>query len=563
MENEKIFSDILAGDALEGDVPQVPETIEVPVYDCPRPVGFPEETIILRKESFCNWALDVQAPSIWVAYPQMGESDLPDIANWAAANGYTVRPRGRSHNWSPLAVMNGGDVRKVIFVDTSCLNQKVFNPDNAKPSVTVGTGVLVEEMISFLQQQTDAPDGYSFINMTGPGALTIGGILTIGAHGTSIDAPGVDTMGLGGCLSNLVERFTAVVYFSGKYRLREFYRDNTEAGAFLVHLGRAFITEVTLRVVPNYYLQVENVFPQKEELFQRADEPPKNNSLQSLAAGYGRLEVIWFPYTDTPWVKVWKQVSKQNAVGEKINAPYAYKFANGVRRNFSNFIKKLYRDFPRQTGSYLNSALNIVKISERGKPGHKMHGLSGNLLLYVKDSTLRVTSWGYAVHIKRSEIQESANLFYEKFTALLTEYNMQDKYPVNSAVEIRYTTVDRTDTLDITGAEPPWLSATTPVSTDYDTVFWVDVLSFPGTVHMCEFFKEMEEWVYTTWRERARPEWSKGWAYTNDSAYSNPEVLQNRLRNELYPKFVAACDVFNKYDPQKVFISEFLEKFLK
>ena len=99
--------------------------------------------------------------------------------------------------------------------------------------------------------------GYSFLNMPTPGSLSLGGILAIGGHGTSVPVNGLSEPDLMGCLSNLIVSFKAVTTDpddpnSREYSIREFDRNHPDAPAFLVHLGRAFITEVTLAAVPNY-----------------------------------------------------------------------------------------------------------------------------------------------------------------------------------------------------------------------------------------------------------------------------------------------------------------------
>ena len=53
----------------------------------------------------------------------------------------------------------------------------------------------------------------------------------------------------------------------------------TDAAAFLVHLGRAFVTSVTLRVVPNYYLQLTWQFPKAADLFAPPSAGPPGRAI--------------------------------------------------------------------------------------------------------------------------------------------------------------------------------------------------------------------------------------------------------------------------------------------
>lgn len=177
-------------------------------------------------------------------------------------------------------------------------------------------------------------------------------------------------------------------------------------------------------------------------------------------------------------------------------------------------------------------------ISELNAPdGAVMNGTSRDLLLYVQDSTLRITSYGYAVQIRRQDLQDVAHRFFLQYTAMLKSYQDQGKYPVNGPVEIRFTTVDRVDDLGIPGATPPALAATHSIAPDdpsLDTVFWLDALTLPGTPSSDELYAELEAWMTAQWGTAAsnvmRPEWSKAWAYTPaKGAWTNQDVLTQSI----------------------------------
>ena len=104
-----------------------------------------------------------------------------------------------------------------------------------------------------------------------PGDLTLGGVLAIGGHGTCIpakDEPLAEFASFGS-VSNSVVSLKAVVWDQArsKYELKEFTRDNAESSAFLVHVGRAFISEVTLQVPRNRRLRCRYVNVTAADLF--------------------------------------------------------------------------------------------------------------------------------------------------------------------------------------------------------------------------------------------------------------------------------------------------------
>ena len=125
-------------------------------------------------------------------------------------------------------------------------------------------------------------------------------MLAIGGHGTCIpakDEPLAEFASFGS-VSNSVVSLKAVVWDQArsKYELKEFTRDNAESSAFLVHVGRAFISEVTLQVPRNRRLRCQSyVNVTAADLFPlRA----RQKYLQPFLDLCGRVEVIWFPFTE-------------------------------------------------------------------------------------------------------------------------------------------------------------------------------------------------------------------------------------------------------------------------
>jgi FAD/FMN-containing dehydrogenase len=66
----------------------------------PTPPGFPS-SISLYQQAYQNWAGDIVVQNVWTAVPKTS-ADVVTIANWAHANGWRVRPKGKGHGWSPL-----------------------------------------------------------------------------------------------------------------------------------------------------------------------------------------------------------------------------------------------------------------------------------------------------------------------------------------------------------------------------------------------------------------------------------------------------------------------------
>ena len=243
------------------------------------PPGFPNG-IPVQKETFENWSQGIEVPNLWTCVPQT-EDDVVTVCNWAVGAGYTVRPRGIMHTWSPLTVTNGESPANVLLVDTTVNLNNVLSVTPASggqpAQVTVQTGTTMLALMTAMQSASGgqgAAPGFSFAHIPAPGNLTVGGALAINAHGTAVPTPPNDAFSTSyGSLSNLILSFKAVVTdpsspTPNQYTTLTFERSQGDAKAFLTHLGRAFLLEVTLQAVDNYNLRCQSFvdFPASELL---------------------------------------------------------------------------------------------------------------------------------------------------------------------------------------------------------------------------------------------------------------------------------------------------------
>ncbi len=108
-----------------------------------------------------------------------------------------------------------------------------------------------------------------------------------------------------------------------------------------------------------------------------------------------------------------------------------------------------------------------------------------------------------------------------------------------------------------------------PGRPDVDTAVWIDVLSLPATPGLHRFLRELEQFLFALDGDRAtvRVEWSKGWAYTDTAAWSDPEVLARTVPASLRagggPGWDEAVATLNRLDPHHVMSSPFLDTLLR
>jgi Cholesterol oxidase, substrate-binding len=139
----------------------------------------------------------------------------------------------------------------------------------------------------------------------------------------------------------------------------------------------------------------------------------------------------------------------------------------------------------------------------------------------VKDSTLRVTANGYAVLMKKAQVQKAIADFTDQFAAMLSTFQSNNLWPINSPLEIRVTALDDPSRIAAPGGQTGQSPVISSLSVDlevqkngWDVACWFDVLTIipegdPQDAY--DFYAQLESWFYAHFGQgfRVRAEWSK------------------------------------------------------
>ncbi|MGW1784055.1 cholesterol oxidase substrate-binding domain-containing protein [Streptomyces sp. NPDC002143] len=515
---------------------------------------FPAE-VSLSRTGYRNWDGEITVTGLWACAPASPDQ-VVDVVNWAWRHGWTVRPRGASHGWSPLTVPEGTPAdAPVLLVDTAPhLTGLALESSDA---VRAGAGVTLETLLTFLEGH-----GLGVTAAPAPGDLTLGGALAVDAHGTAVPARGEERLPgqTYGSLSNRVLALTAVVWDadSGAYALRTFRRDEADCAALLTHLGRSLVTEAVLRVGANSNLRcVSRTDIAASELF--AAPGSGGRTLASFLEAEGRVEAIWFAFTEFPWFKVWSVEPTRPLTSRRVTSPYPYPFSDNVPTPVADLAGRIVSDAAWYLAPVLgNAQLDVAALGLVATLSADVWGPSKNTLLYIRPTTLRVHANGYAVLTRRDRVQRVVAEFTEFYRERLTAYAALGRFPVNGSVEIRVTGLDDPAEAELAGARPPSLSALRPDPDhpEWDTAVWLDVLTLPGTPHADAFYRELEAFLLTTYDGAlglTRVEWSKGWGYTDEAAWSDGEVLGTVVPESFGSAWDEAAEALERLDPHRVF----------
>ena len=534
------------------------------------PPGFPG-SIALYQQAYQNWAGMIAIDTVWTCAPSSA-SDVVTLANWAHANGYRLRAKGMSYNWSPILLPAGNTGAGYVLVDTTQHLTSVSVAAGSPATVTAQAGITMDTLTTAL-----AAAGYGLCAIPAPGDITLGGALAINAHGSAIPGRGETPLAgqTYGSLSNLILSLTAVVWSSaqGQYVLKTFQRGDPDIRAFLAHLGRAFVTQVTFQVAASQNLRCQSwVDISAADLF----APPASagpNSLASYATGAGRVEAIWFPFTATPWLKVWSIAPARPALSIAVSGPYNYSFTNSVTTAENQFFGQVATGDTAGTPSFEGTAMALVDTGLVFTGSWDIWSQWQNVLLYVKPTTVRIVEAGFAVITSRANIQQVVSDFYAQYTSRLNYYAGLGQYPMNGPVEIRITGLDQPADVLTAGAQSPILSSVRPRPDhpEWDVAVWLDMGTLPVTPGFSQFYADMESWIwshYTGSYATVRPEWSKAWACTSSGPWTSAPVLASTIPAAVSAGrasgdgWTAAVSILAGYDPDGVFSNPFLDTLL-
>ena len=191
----------------------------------------------------------------------------------------------------------------------------------------------------------------------------------------------------------------------------------------------------------------------------------------------------------------------------------------------------------------------------------------------MKPTTVRIVEAGFAIITSRANIQQVVSDFYTQYTTLLDTFQTAGKFPMNGPVEIRVTGLDNPGDVGITGARVVQLSATRPRPDhpEWDCAVWLDIHTLPRTRWAEEFYREVEQWCLTNYTGDYagwRVEWSKGWGYTDDAAWTDPVVIGATIPASLTDgqpdgqQFADARTTLNALDPHRIYSTPLLDMLL-
>jgi FAD/FMN-containing dehydrogenase len=532
------------------------------------PPGFPS-SIELYKQTYQNWSGETVVDDVWTCAPTSA-ADVVTVANWAYGAGYAIRPRGFMHNWAPFTITNAQSCASpIVLLDTTTWLVSMEFLAGPPMAAKVGTGTTMEALLGFLEG-----NGAGLGSVPAVGQITVGGALAIDGHGAALPASGEapQTGQAFGSLSNLILSLDAVVWNSStsQYQISTFDRTNPETKALLTHLGRTFITSVTLQVAPLQNLRCQSYTDIAASTLFATPATAGSQSFLSFIESAGRVEAILYPFTNNPWLKVWTVSPHQPLFSRHTTTPYNYVFSDIIPHSVALIVNEIIAGNVEAAPALGAAEYAVTVAGLLAFLAGDLWGPAKNTQLYIKPSTLRLAEGGGVVLCQRSDIQRVVSEFFTQYQSLIASYKAQGKYPMNGPIEIRATGLDSGADVLVSGAEPPSLSALLQRSDhpEWDSALWLNMLTIPGTPSSYDFYTDMAAWARENYASYGgvRVEWSKGWAYTSSGPWTDTNAVTVTIPNDFTiarnsnEDWAWALSTFDTLDPHRIFSNPLLNQ---
>lgn len=228
-----------------------------------------------------NWSGHVVCPNAAVSAPG-SHQELAALLRHADRNNTKVRAVGAGHSFSPLVQTDD----TIVSLDRL---QGIIQIDHDRGTARVHAGTRLFELGPALAAQGVAMENLGDINMQ-----SVAGATSTGTHGTGVN------------LGNLATQISSLTFLRADGT--EVVADSQGAPDLFeggrVALGAlGIITEITLRVVPLFTLELQRARMSLEDCLGQAN---------SLVQRHRSFEFYWLPHTDSVLTKAWN-VTDQNA----------------------------------------------------------------------------------------------------------------------------------------------------------------------------------------------------------------------------------------------------------
>ncbi|XP_035713471.1 uncharacterized protein LOC118437971 [Folsomia candida] len=258
-------------------------------------------------------------------------------------------------------------------------------------------------------------------------------MLAVGAHGSgikTIDATHPKILGHAyGTFSNLVLEMDVIAWdnHTQKYVVKTLPRSHPDTKAFLVNLGRTFVTRVKIRVGADQMLKSQTFFVNVRQLFGTVRDYDKPN-LSDFLDSYGRIQAYSMGTggDSSVFLFTWHPVPEKPTGSKFTDTPYNYHFEN-YPPILNTLLKWVLAWIPQIWWFLSRLSFNFMVFVSYLTGSQDYWGLSKNHFLYTPKSTpiFRVNS--FVVVTSRQNFQTVVSIIRQDFDDLASGGNIRTR----------------------------------------------------------------------------------------------------------------------------------------
>lgn len=245
----------------------------------------------------------LNSPAVFIE--PRSEEQVSAIVKAANKLEWRIRPVGSGHSWSQFTKTN-----QILMGTHKLVKPIVINHNPENPTVTTASGMVLKYAVKELKEK-----GYALPNLGSMQSQTFGGVVSTNTHGT-----GITKTGFAGLVESLrlVDGMGAVRVLSKNQNPELFY--SALSGAGMVGI----ITELTIKIEKDYYLEVLQSFRSIDKLFNSDEWLNQLNENEWFS-------MLWPIHEKTATILTRNRISKSQTIPKQ----YWKKKRKGSQRGFT------------------------------------------------------------------------------------------------------------------------------------------------------------------------------------------------------------------------------------
>jgi L-gulono-1,4-lactone dehydrogenase len=409
-------------------------------------------------------------------------SDLREVVQDARRERQRVRAFGARHSWSPIVPTSG------YLVDMTGLDQ-CLAVDPEAGTIQVQAGMRLEDMTN-----AAFAAGLAVPSPTVATNFTAGGMVATGSHGTGMQT------------ETFSDAVIAMTIVNADGEVVELTADDPDMVAGRVALGTlGLVHDLTFQCTPSQNVRAIDQKAPLEEVIE---------NLPVLVRDHHAVMLMWYPYTETAWLKLW----------DPTDAPVTYGLLERLMTRWTQYLlegvlgvageRMVMRLAPSLTPMLMKTVIALTPQRDRVESAADAYHFQ---FVYPKcwDS-----SWAVPL--------EDASAAWQALQAIVNDFRARGQFPVNLVVASRFVK-----------------ASTSLLSPDYgrDSCY-IEATTLDGTEDVEAFYRAVEDVMMS--RFDARPHWGKVF-YDTD-----------RVRERYRPQLELFEPIRRRWDPDGLFLNDFL-----